>query len=313
MAATIDVAIGFAAFDDIVVVLVGESGVGKTLFAQLVHLNSPRAGGPFKDGTLVRMSEGTVESEVFGHARGAFTDARKDRAGLCLSAQHGTLFLDEFGRASEAVQRQLLALFERRAVRRLGDDREIPVNVRYLIGTNVHPRTQMERGELLPDLFHRLGLCFVVIPPLRERRDDILPLVQHFMEVLAPRMLGACHAPPVLTPDLIWMLEHAPWPGNVRQVRSAVVYLISRLWRHDVKELTPRHWPPELPGPYDDNVRDGEREVPISREQQKREVQALRRGGAKIMNLVRMTGKSRSTIQNWTRGHSPDPDKTTRP
>jgi two-component system response regulator HydG len=146
MAATIGDAIVFAPFDDIIVVLVGESGVGKSLIAQIIHLNSLRAGGPFRDGTLVRMSEGTVESELFGHARGAFTDARRDRAGLCLGAQHGTLFLDEFGHASQAVQRQLLALLERRAVRRLGDDREIPVNVRYLIGTNIHPRTQVERG-----------------------------------------------------------------------------------------------------------------------------------------------------------------------
>lgn len=305
MAKARDDALGLAPFENVEVVLNGESGVGKKFFAHLIHLNSPRAAGPFKELKLVRMSDGTVESELFGHTRGAFTGARKDRAGLVISAHCGTLFLDEFGHASDAVQRQLLALLEEREIRRLGDDREIPVNVRYVIGTNVHPRMLMEEGKLLPDLFYRLGFCQIDIPPLRERREDIRMLAQYFMDQLAPVMLRRRRVQPTMNRELVWMLEHAPWPGNVRQLRAAVVYMITRVERDGVEELTPRHWPPGLPHPLDD-LRSGDREVPLSRAELKRQVQAFSRGGAETEDLMVLARRSRSCIYNWTEGHRPD-------
>ena len=203
------------------VLLEGETGTGKELLAQAIHDASGRASGPFVVVNCGAIPVTLIESELFGHVRGAFTGATEARRGAFEAARGGTLFLDEIGELPLAVQPVLLRVLENRTVKRVGDDRRIPVDVRVVAATHRDLRQEVNRSRFRADLYYRLAVLRLRVPPLRERREDIPVLVRHFCEQMAGA--GAEGEPPPTLPDeLVTALAAQSWPGNVRELRSAV-------------------------------------------------------------------------------------------
>ncbi|MGE0711340.1 MAG: sigma 54-interacting transcriptional regulator [Planctomycetota bacterium] len=201
------------------VLITGESGVGKERAARLIHDESPRAGGPFVAINCAAISESLIESELFGHARGAFTGASRERVGLFEAAQGGTLFLDEVGELPPATQVKLLRVLQEREVRRVGENTSRPVDVRLVAATNRDLGREVEAGRFRQDLLFRLKVIELRIPPLRERREDILPLARALLLEVAAR-LGQ-KAPGLTAPCADQLLRYA-WPGNVRELGNAL-------------------------------------------------------------------------------------------
>jgi DNA-binding NtrC family response regulator len=208
-----------AAPTDANVLILGESGVGKELVAKLLHSQSKRAGEVFMSVDLGAVSQTLFESELFGHRKGAFTDAREDRAGRFQAASRGTLFLDEIGNLPLHLQGKLLSALEQRAVTPLGSDRAIPVDVRLVSATN-KPLAELARArEFREDLLYRINTVEIRVPPLRARPDDVAPLFEHFVEIYARKY----NLPPKrLSRGALKRLEAYAWPGNVRELRHAV-------------------------------------------------------------------------------------------
>jgi len=202
------------------ILIEGESGTGKTRVARHLHQRSPRASGPFHSVVLSTLDDSLASSELFGHVTGAFTDARRNRAGHFVSANGGTLFLDEIGKASRAVQQKLLHAAEYGEIRAVGSDRDIRVDVRIVLASNISLDDLVEQGEFLPDLFARVATFRVVLPPLRERRVDIPLLVEEYVAKHAPQCGYA--DPPSVDPALMRALQSASWPYNLRQLDATV-------------------------------------------------------------------------------------------
>jgi DNA-binding NtrC family response regulator len=215
----------FAAHDGLTVLIEGESGTGKTYFARHLHNKSPRASKDFHTVMLSALDEFLAGSDLFGHLDGAFTDARRSRAGHLVGAGGGTLFLDEIGKLSLSVQRKLLHVIEHREVWPLGSDRPVRVNARMVAATNIPLETLVNQGAFLPDLHARFGFFRVRIPPLRERRADIPALVEQFLQARASDF-GYGAVTPRVAPELLNALRAAPWPYNVRELDSAVQRLL---------------------------------------------------------------------------------------
>ncbi len=198
------------------VLILGESGTGKELIARAIHANSPRAEGPFVAINCAAIPENLLESELFGHVRGAFTGAIRDRIGKFEAADGGTLFLDEIGEMRPDLQVKILRALEERTVERVGDNRPIRVDVRVLAATNRDLTKAIQAGEFREDLYYRLNVVPLHIPPLRERREDIRALTQHFLKSLgAPSRLQ-------VEPEAFRALETYAWPGNVRELENAL-------------------------------------------------------------------------------------------
>ncbi|MGH7678433.1 MAG: sigma-54-dependent transcriptional regulator [Gemmatimonadaceae bacterium] len=202
------------------VVLEGESGTGKTTMGRYLHQRSGRARGPFQAVALTTIDDSLAGSELFGHVAGAFTDARRNRVGHFASANGGTLFLDEVGKASRTVQQKLLHAVEYREIRPVGSDRDVRVDVRVVLATNVSLEALVEQGEFLPDLYARVSAFRVVLPPLRQRRADIPWLVVQFIAKHAPDC--GYERLPDFAPPLMLALQGAPWPHNLRQLDATV-------------------------------------------------------------------------------------------
>ncbi|MDR7298814.1 DNA-binding NtrC family response regulator [Pelomonas aquatica] len=197
------------------VLILGENGVGKELVARALHAASPRAAGPLLAVDMGSLPEALVESELFGHRRGSFTDARESRPGRFVAAAGGTLFLDEIGNLPLAQQAKLLAALERREVTPLGSDRPVPVDVRVLAATNVPEAELFDARRFRPDLLYRLNTVVLRVPPLRERgAADIALLLRHYLAQFAKR-------PVELAPEALARLAAYRWPGNVRELRQA--------------------------------------------------------------------------------------------
>jgi DNA-binding NtrC family response regulator len=228
------------------VLLEGETGTGKAYFAELLHVESTRASNTFQVVDLAGLDEGLAGSELFGHAKGAFTGATNRRAGLLASANGGTVFLDEIGKASNSVQAKLLRVIERHEVRSVGEDRVQALDVRFVAATSDPLDGLVGRGTFLRDLHFRLQGHRVVVPPLRERRADIPELAEHFARSAASKC-GYADGPPAFDPRVIRALVGAPWPGNLRQLDQAVTTLMteadgarrvtSKHLRHDLEYL----------------------------------------------------------------------------
>jgi transcriptional regulator with GAF, ATPase, and Fis domain len=204
---------------DTTVLITGESGTGKEVIARYIHRGSPRAGAPFVALNCAALPEQLMESELFGYERGAFTGAQGPRAGRIEQAAGGVLFLDEVGEMTPAVQAKLLRVLQEREFQRLGGSRILKADVRVIAATNRDPRSAMERGALREDLYYRLSVFEIALPPLRERRDDILLLAGAFLEELA----GAMGRPAGgVSEDARELLLGHAWPGNVRELRNAI-------------------------------------------------------------------------------------------
>jgi DNA-binding NtrC family response regulator len=210
------------AASDSTVLIEGETGTGKGLLAEDLHRASPRASGPFVVIDCGAIPPNLIESELFGHARGAFTGAHATRVGAFEAAQGGTVFLDEIGELPVAMQPNLLRALEERVIRRVGTVEPIRLNVRILAATHKDLRDAVNRRTFRSDLYYRLNVVRVTLPPLRERLDDIPLLIKHFYEQLSGGSPSAFGAPPVSLEELVAALAPSSFPGNVRELRSAV-------------------------------------------------------------------------------------------
>jgi two-component system response regulator HydG len=207
------------ASSDATVLIEGESGTGKELMARLIHQRSHRASGPFLGINCGAMAENLLESELFGHARGSFTGAHKDHKGLFEAADQGTLFLDEVAEISSNFQVKLLRTLQERTIRRVGDTREIRVDVRLIAATNQDLTQLVREGRFRQDLFFRVKVIPIFLPPLRDHREDILPLAESFMARLSNRM---GRRKPSLTEAAGSKLMEHDWPGNVRELENTL-------------------------------------------------------------------------------------------
>ena len=201
------------------VLITGETGTGKELVARAIHFNGPRAMGAFIDINCAAIPGNLLESELFGYERGAFTDARAAKPGLFEAADGGTLFLDEIGHMPLTVQGKLLKAIEEKRVRRLGSVQSRNVDLRIIAATHVNLGLAVERGEFREDLYYRLTIIPIHLPPLRERGDDILLIAQHFLRKLADQY--ELPAPPLEDRFRGAILSHS-WPGNVRELRNTM-------------------------------------------------------------------------------------------
>jgi transcriptional regulator with PAS, ATPase and Fis domain len=204
------------------VLIEGESGTGKELVARLIHKNSKRADGPFMAVDCGSIAPTLMESELFGSVRGAFTGAERDRAGLLEAANGGTVFLDEIAEVEGPFQLRLLRFLQEKEVRPLGSSKLRKVDVRVIAATNRNLQAMVEDGSFRKDLWFRLNVVHIQLPPLRERRSDIEPLVQRFLRQLNGRYLRATR----LSPDAMKALEEYTWPGNVRQLEHLLERLV---------------------------------------------------------------------------------------
>jgi DNA-binding NtrC family response regulator len=208
-----------AALNDSTVLLTGESGTGKGAVARMIHDRGARASSPFLQLNCAALPSTLVESELFGARRGAYTDARQDRAGLFAAASGGTLFLDEVGELSPDTQAKLLHALESGRVRPVGATAEVAVNTRVIAATNQPLETLLSERRFRPDLYYRLNVIRIEIPPLRERRDDVLPLVDHFLLRACARLSRNIRG--VSAPALRLLMRH-DWPGNVRELANVI-------------------------------------------------------------------------------------------
>jgi len=204
------------------VLIQGETGTGKELVARAVHAHSGRAAGPFVPVTCAALPEALVESELFGHVRGAFTGADADRAGRFEAADGGTVFMDEVGELPPAVQVKLLRFLDNQVVERLGSVEPIRVDVRILAATNRDLADAVAAGAFRRDLFYRLAVVQIDVPPLRDRREDVPTLVRHFLSARA----GADGAAPAVSREAMRLLQAYDWPGNVRELKNAVEHAV---------------------------------------------------------------------------------------
>ncbi|QDU40196.1 Transcriptional regulatory protein ZraR [Maioricimonas rarisocia] len=211
--------IRLAADSDVTVFVSGESGTGKELAARAIHAQSPRRDEPFIAVNCSAIPETLLESELFGHVKGAFTGAVRDKIGMFQAADKGTLFLDEIGDVSPMIQLKMLRVIQEREIRRVGDDRPLPVDVRLITATNRNLKKLVQSGEFREDFYYRIHVFEIPLPPLRERRDDIPLLVDHFI-----REMAAAQNKPVtgIARDAMQRMMDHDWPGNVRELRNAI-------------------------------------------------------------------------------------------
>lgn len=209
---------------DSTVLILGESGTGKELVAKAIHFNGPRRERPFIAVNCSAIPDNLLESELFGHARGAFTGAVKEKVGKFEAANLGTIFLDEIGTLPMHLQTKLLRVLQEQEVERVGSNRPIKLDVRVISATNVNLEEEVHRGHFREDLFYRLNVIPVVIPPLRERIDDILPLTRHFLE----KNCRAMQRPIMhLEKEALEALELYPWNGNVRELENIMERIVA--------------------------------------------------------------------------------------
>ena len=218
------------------VLVTGSNGTGKELVAHWLHQKSDRSSGPMIEVNCAAIPSELIESELFGHVKGAFTSAVKDRAGKFEAANGGTIFLDEIGDMSLSAQAKVLRALQENRISRVGSDKDIKVNVRVIAATNKDLKKEIKEGKFREDLYHRLAVILIQVPPLNDRRDDIPLLINHFAEKIASEH-GT--AKKVFTDKAIKLLQNYDWTGNIRELRNVVERLIilgdKQVTENDVK------------------------------------------------------------------------------
>ncbi len=207
---------------ELTVLVRGETGTGKELVARAVHRGSRRKDGPLVVQDCSAIAKDLVESTLFGHERGAFTGASDRHRGSFEQADGGTIFLDELGELDIALQPKLLRVLENREIKRVGGDRPIPVNVRVVAATNRDLRQMVNEGSFREDLYYRLGVVSVELPPLRERPEDVALLAAHFLDDFASRRFPGEQRALTIAKDAMARLMTYPWPGNIRELKNTI-------------------------------------------------------------------------------------------
>ena len=221
---------------DTTVLVLGESGTGKELVAKAIHAHSTRKMQNFLPINCAALPEPLLESEMFGHAKGAFTGATANKVGLFEAANGGTIFLDEIGSMPLSIQAKLLRVLQDREVRRVGSNENVPINVRVLAATNDRLETLIAQGKFREDLYYRFSVITIEIPPLRARPEDVLPLIKHILR----RELGKDKPLPVLDAEAQRILEAYPWPGNVRELENAIRHALTFAGSNEItKDVLP--------------------------------------------------------------------------
>jgi two-component system response regulator HydG len=267
-----------------------------------VHQASDRRAGPFIQVNCSALSENLLESELFGHVKGAYTGAVGDRRGRFEEAEGGTIFLDEIGDVSPVVQVKLLRVLQERVIERVGDNRPIPVNVRVVSATNRDLDTLLATGRMREDFYYRIKVVSLAIPPLRDRREDIPLLVTHFLQRIARRE-GRSPLPAVSGGAMKALMNHS-WPGNVRELENALEHAMV-LGREGA--ILASHLPPEVVGTA---TRRGLKEVPLHSESEKQVIaEALDAAGWNRSRAARRLGIDRTTLWRKIKEYALEPEE----
>jgi DNA-binding NtrC family response regulator len=274
------------------VLLTGESGTGKDLIAKIIHYTSERAGRPFMNITCSALPEQLLESELFGHERGAFTDARLQKRGLLETADAGTVFLDEIGEMVPALQAKLLRFLEEKAFKRVGGAHDIRVDVRVVAATNRNLDEEVASGRFRSDLYYRLNVLPIALPPLRSHAEDVRLLADYFIDAFntefRKRVLG-------VEPAAYALLEHYGWPGNVRELRNVIerAMLLSDARRLEAKDFAALTSVPAASEDFELPAQG----VDIEQLERSLVVQALKRAGGNQTKAATLLGLNRDQIR----------------
>ena len=279
------------AAQDTTVLVTGETGTGKELVARAVHERSPRAALPFIPVNCAALGEGVLESELFGHVKGAFTSAVRDRAGVFESAHGGTIFLDEVGEMSANVQQRLLRVLQEREVTRVGASRPVRVDVRVVAATNRNLAELVEASRFRQDLYYRLAVFPLVVPPLRDRRADVPLLIAHTIDRLRDRAPGdrtlSCSS------FAIRLMRNYDWPGNVRELMSVVERAAVDA---DFGRIEAQHLPPEIRRGADAGAEARYRATRSAADERDAIVAALQQTDGAIARAADLLGMGRTTL-----------------
>jgi len=275
------------------VLLTGESGSGKDLAAKVIHYSSARASKPFMNITCSALPETLLESELFGHERGAYTGADRLKHGLIESADGGTVFLDEIGEMVPLLQAKLLRFLEEKSFKRVGGSQDIKVDVRVIASTNRSLQEEVKKGHFREDLFYRLNVLSVVLPPLRERRGDVPMLINHYVDIFNTEFRKKIRG---VSPTAMAALQAYPWRGNVRELRNAVE---RAMLLAEGNELTELHFPMLTVSDTDLSTGMGLPPEGINLEALERSlvVQALERSGWNQTKAATLLGLNRDQIR----------------
>lgn len=272
--------------------IIGESGTGKELVARAIHENSNRKSKPYIQVNCAALNESVLESELFGHVKGAFTGAYQNRKGRFEAANGGDIFLDEIGDLPQSIQVKLLRVLEEKVIERVGDNRSIPVDVRIITATNRNLKELVEAGFFRGDFYYRINVLPIEIPPLRERKEDIPVLAQQFFKHV---QLKSSKPVQSISPEAMDVLAHYSWPGNVRELKSAFEYAFVTCMEGAIR---PEHLPPDLNAAgHKSSVSALTAASPD--EQKKRALEdALKRSKGNKSEAARILGVSRVTVWN---------------
>ena len=276
---------------DVTVLIQGESGTGKELIASTIHATSHRAGGPFIKVSCAALPESLLESELFGHVRGAFTGAFKDRPGRFELAHGGTIFLDEVAEMSPSIQVKLLRVLQEREFERVGAARTIKVDVRIVAASNRDLQRAVQEGKFREDFFYRLNVIPIMVPPLRERKEDIPLLVSSFFEQASARSQGKQRK---ISPEAMNLLLEHNWPGNIRELENAVEFALVRTTGDTI---LPQGLPPWIrkESQQDHGLREFLREILGEREREEI-VKKLAQCQGRVSDVARALGVGRTTL-----------------
>ncbi len=293
---------------DTPVMILGESGTGKEMVAKALHETGNRADKPFIKVNCAALSESILESELFGHVKGAYTGADTNRVGRFEAAHSGTIFLDEIGDIPLSVQVKLLRVLEERMIQRVGENKSIPIDVRIITATNKDLDAMIADGKFREDLFFRINVFPMICPPLRHRKDDITLIIQHFITIHAQKtgknILG-------FTPEAMRFMVAYPWPGNIRELRNTVEYAFVLA---KGKGIRPEHLPEKIHGaalytpvsedglpvpPASESSPAGPTTVTVSKNQRQELISALHKAQGNQTRAADILGVSRITV--WKR------------